>query len=518
MVVSEKKEDAKIVVEGIDKTDSEGKAESGERKIPCSIATQFCDNTFKPFWSFGKGNPIADDFFDCYVAFKELCCHEYLWDWKNRKIDELLVRKLLNAYPKFFNQKIMGKDCFITLRMGQKESIESLGRAFLSIIHSNRFAKDKGITEKPIFSMANSAKSANELLRFTKLYNETISLVKENLDNKPEPERISAITTHQFSDSLDWYGIIGKYLFDYQHSFRHKLDCMRVILPRHLLADNKGFVGSVLAVKNALSRYHAFSENTGVEILPIIETGSLMFRGGFRPGRAEDFISTYSGVRSVAATASVRYDYDIADVKETIIELNKKLMKEKSKEKSDEKPDFFSAEKMRRIEQLEEIFGRNYRRAMNSIANSKIIIELKESMEKINSRADPRIKNSFALYSLGIPPEFLGTGRAIIECIKEGNIKLLETVYPQIKQELICAGSLLNKENIILLSKTGRAWEEILTDVKLIEDYTDTSLGPDSTDSFIHRNHTSNVFHLYMTKRDFLKDLVCAANARHGLG
>lgn len=512
MAVSEGKEDVKIISRGA--SDGETKAGVGERKLPCSIATQFCDNALKPFWSFGKGNPIADDFFDCYVAFKEMSYHEYIWDWKDRKIDELLVKKLLTAYPKFFSQKMMGKDCFVTFRIEQKESIESLGRAFLSIIHSNKFAKEKGITEKPLFEIANAARSTNEMLRFTKLYNETISLVKENLDKKPEPERISVIPAHRFSDNADWYGALGKYLFDYQHTFRNKLDHMRVIIPRHLIADNKGFVGSVLAIKNALSRYQAFSENTGVEILPLIETGSLMFRGGLRPGRTEEFILTYSGVRSIAATASVRYDYDLADVKETIIELNKKLTKERSKEK----PDVFSAEKMRRIEQLEETFARNYRRAINGIANSKIITELKESIEKINSRADPRIKNSFALYSLGIPPEFLGTGRAIIECIKEGHIKLLETVYPNIKQELICAGSLLNKENIILLSKTGKVWEDILTDVKLIEDYTDTSLGPDSTDSFLHRNHTSNVFHLYMTKRDFLKDMMSAANTRHGLG
>jgi phosphoenolpyruvate carboxylase len=117
-----------------------------------------------------------------------------------------------------------------------------------------------------------------------------------------------------------------------------------------------------------------------------------------------------------------------------------------------------------------------------------------------------------------VPPELVGTGRAIVECIKQGMVKDLERFYPNIKQDLADAGALLNKENLRFLAKTGKAWNSVLNDVKLVEDYTDSSLGPSSTDTFLHRNHTSNVFHLWSTNRDFSRDLFAAAKMRRCLG
>ena len=124
---------------------------------------------------------------------------------------------------------------------------------------------------------------------------------------------------------------------------------------------------------------------------------------------------------------------------------------------------------------------------------------------------DARLKTSFSLYSLGVPPEFIGAGRAVLECIKEGLVKDLEYFYPNIKDDLITAGALLNKENLRFLAKTSKAWKSLLNDVKLVEDYTDSGLGPNSTETFLHRNHTSNVFHLWSTNRDFARDLIAAA-------
>ena len=90
--------------------------------------------------------------------------------------------------------------------------------------------------------------------------------------------------------------------------------------------------------------------------------------------------------------------------------------------------------------------------------------------------------------------------------------------YPKIKEDLKQAGRLLNKENLSMLAKTAPFWHAVQKDVSLAEDYIGENLGPESTDNFIHRNHTSNVFHNMSAGRKIIIDLKAAAKARHSLG
>jgi phosphoenolpyruvate carboxylase len=117
-----------------------------------------------------------------------------------------------------------------------------------------------------------------------------------------------------------------------------------------------------------------------------------------------------------------------------------------------------------------------------------------------------------------VPPEFIGAGNALLEVITQGLAKDLERFYPNIKTDLVEAGALLNKENLRFLSKTDKFWHDILKEIALIEDYTDSTLGPTSPESFMHRNHTSNVFHRMNSNRRFSDDLLAAARLRRGLG
>lgn len=502
MGVKEVKEDVCISGEAVSSLSSL----SSERKIPSTVATQVQDNASKPFWSFKSDSSAADDFFDCYVAFKELCCHEYFWDWQGRKMDELIVKKLLQHYPKFFDENPIGKSCFVTYRADSGSRLEELGKMYLSIINTSDFASSRKIDCPPIFEVAHSVTAPGRLSRLVKLYNESVSIATDKFGRDCGPKVISVIPTHDFT-SRDWYSSMKDYFDEFHNSFRCRADYFRPLIPRSSIADSVGFVSAVLATKRALASYSSFAKLVGISCHPIVEAGPLMFRGGLNPDSLRNFISTYPGARSVTITPAFRFDYGLEKVKESVSTLNRLLPKNKAMS--------FSQEDLKRIDIIEKIFTSHYRKALQELPD---IDDIAESMRLVKKRGKSGIDSSFSFYSLGIPPELIGTGRAILDCIKEGLVGDLERFYPNIKDDLRTAGSLLNRENLGFLAKTGKGWSGLQKDAKLVEDYVDASIGPSSTEHFLHRNHTSNVFHLWSTHKDFSRDIIAAARLRHGLG
>ncbi|NQU79257.1 phosphoenolpyruvate carboxylase [Candidatus Woesearchaeota archaeon] len=485
------------------KTEKEGEQVSVDRMIPSTAATQLPDNVSRPFWSFKE----AEDFFDCYVAFKEFQCQEYLWDWRDRKLDEVLVQKLVRAYTDFFRNKQIGSKCFITYDVAGRRSVESLGRLHMSVMGASSFAKGHRLNNPPLFEVIHSASSSSGLVRLAKLYNESVSIASDKLDRDCEPKTLSIMPMHNFSKESNWYSSLNSYVLEFQSTFRRSLDYIRPVIPRASIADKLGFVGSVLATKRALANYSSFSKITGVRSYPLLQVGPLMFRGGLAPNSLRQFVSCYPGARTLTLTCAFRYDNSIRTVRQAVSLLNQVLPKNA--------PIFYSKEELRKSALIEGIFSRHYKSAVRQLP---VFDDILKSASRAAKNIPGNMKLSFPLYSLGIPPEMLGTGSAILECIREGHVKDLEMLYPEIKQDLISSGALLNRENLSLLAKTHKGWKNILNDVKLAEDYADTLFGPLSTSDFVHRNHTSNVFHLRASGKDFSADILAAAKARHCLG
>src|SRR5436189_2465174 len=65
-----------------------------------------------------------------------------------------------------------------------------------------------------------------------------------------------------------------------------------------------------------------------------------------------------------------------------------------------------------------------------------------------------------ALYSLGIPPEFIGTGRGLAQ-IKTKE-KVIEKHYRDLKKDLMQAGKFLNKDVLASLAKQSSSWGDIV--------------------------------------------------------
>jgi phosphoenolpyruvate carboxylase len=119
---------------------------------------------------------------------------------------------------------------------------------------------------------------------------------------------------------------------------------------------------------------------------------------------------------------------------------------------------------------------------------------------------------------LGIPPEFIGTGRGLLLAQKEGMLETVEKLFPTLRHELAHAGKYINRENLELLSKQIPELENIKEDIDLVEKILKIKVGPILPKHFIHRNMTSSIYYKWKMNADFLTELEEAAVMRRSLG
>ncbi len=123
-----------------------------------------------------------------------------------------------------------------------------------------------------------------------------------------------------------------------------------------------------------------------------------------------------------------------------------------------------------------------------------------------------------ACYTLGIPPEFIGTGRGLKKAKELGLLELLEKHFFTMRSELKHAGKFLNMENLEKFASTETWAKEILEDVHLTQEILGIELGPQKDSHLLHRNLTSSILLKKKLGLDFAEDLVEAARMRKSLG
>ncbi|CAN5186541.1 hypothetical protein BH11PAT1_BH11PAT1_6210 [soil metagenome] len=99
-----------------------------------------------------------------------------------------------------------------------------------------------------------------------------------------------------------------------------------------------------------------------------------------------------------------------------------------------------------------------------------------------------------SLYSIGIPPEFIGTGRGLKKIAEEGNLEIVKLYYKNIKKDLERAGGYLNKDVLNLLSQKYTCWQKIAEDVKAIESLFGIELGPKTESEKMHKELTDVIY------------------------
>jgi len=469
-----------------------------QRKISATMISQHPDNSSKPYWHNSNFISTRHETKECFLSFSDLGVSEYKWDWEGKYVDESVIERLFSEYNQYFKKNLLGKEKFLTFRLPNPkvETEFRLGRAFMGILGAAGLAKKIGFQSPPLFEVIlPMTESAEEMIAIQEAFREIASLKHALYDFGEESlKHIEIIPLfEQVSTIISSDKLLEKYLRLHIKKFHFKPTYLRPYLARSDPALNSGLVPTVLAIKIGLSHYKDFEKKHKITLYPIIGSASLPFRGGLTPNTVEQFCKEYKGIKTVLIQSAFRYDYE----KKLVIKAIKKLEKILPLGKADS----ILASEEKSLQKIITVFENNYRNTIEKIAPliNNVAYYLPKRRERVlhiglfgYSRGVGKVKLpraiglTGALYSLGIPPEILGTGRGIKYAIEHNQIELLEKYYLNIKDDLRRAGRFLQKEILIELANKSAVWKDILEDVLGIEKYLGEKLEPKSKEEKEH--------------------------------
>jgi phosphoenolpyruvate carboxylase len=502
-----------------------------DRKIPATMATQHPDHANVPYW---KKNGEAfintqEEIEECISAFRDLHCQEYMWDWEGKYVDEAVVDKLLSSYYGFFKRIHLGRDVFLTFRLPNiwREKGYRLARAYMGILTFEDMTADLGFAHPPVFEVIlPMTDEARKLIHLQKTFGQVARLKHAAFGNRKGIEYLRVIPLIEgISELTGSRKILHDYLELHEKEYGTRPEYLRPFIARSDPPLNAGLVPAVVAAKIALSEYYTFAQETGIPVYPIIGVGSLPFRGGLAPDRVRDFLAEYPGVRTVTIQSAYRYDYPIEEVERSIQFLNRHLRRGR--------PRIHSPEAIKAGEVMSGIFAKHYQRTVEGLAGminhfSKIIPQRRERMlhiglfgyaRGIGGKRLPRaIGFTSVLYSMGVPPELIGTGRGLREAKEKGLTEVLNGFYRNLEKDLVRAGHYLNKENLNILAKNSASWRGVQKDIEGIEKFLGRELGPETVDHYLHRNLVSSAYLLWQSGKTPYDRILEAAKIRRSIG
>ncbi len=498
------------------------------RKIPATMATQHPDNA-SPHPLSGKAFvATSEEVEEAHYCFSELDCREFMWDWEGKHVDEAVVEKLLEKHHDFYRKNPLGKERFLTFRVPNvwREKGYRVARAFANLISANDLMEEMKLHAPPVFEVIlPMTTSAKELFFLRSKYAEIVKAFE--VLKTPGPQDIELIPLVEEPEEMLGVGtLLREYVAVCQGSPFKKFDVeyLRPFLARSDPALNAGMVPAVLAVKGALSQCAEFSEETGIPTHPILGAGSLPFRGHLSPENLENFIEEYPGLRTVTVQSAFRADYPLPTVKKAIGRLNSGL---------NQKARRLEAQEAKDVEALVALFTKEYRAAIEDLAPAiknvaafvpprrerKQHIGLFGYARSIGKHSLPRaITFTGALYSMGVPPELIGTGRGLLQAKKEGKLETLLDLYVHLQDDVEAAGRYLNQENLKTLASQEKAWKLVQEDVLAIENVLGIELGPQTQAQEEHNKLTGKIRQILGKAKNPQKEIVEAAVLRQSMG
>jgi phosphoenolpyruvate carboxylase len=522
-----------------------------ERKIPRTMSTQHPDNVNVPEWSAGEVIDGNAEVFEAFYAYQTLGCQEVMWDSEGKDVDTRVVRKLFDKHWDYFKEHAIGSDIWLTYRIPnprieaveKKVVVETLQNIPIAYDAISSFYK-KEVT--PIFEVILPfTTDGREPIWLFNYYQRAIvadeeAMLDESTKAKDwigptKPKKISVIPlVEDFNSLMSVDRIIQPYIDTVKP--KH----LRVFIARSDPALNYGLICAVLLSKIALSKLKKTETEQNVEIHPIIGVGSKPFRGHLSPDNLDNFLNEYKGLSTVTVQSAARYDYPLEQVKEFVQLLNEKLPNgdPESIEPAEEQ---MLLEIMEKCKHQYECVAEVLAPLVNSISPyvpqrraRKLHIGLFGYSRSVAGVSLPRaIPFAASLYSIGIPPEFIGA--KVLEKLSENEWNLVQKHYVNLKKDFTAIGGYVSWENINMLmemhqktadragmdvDKLKLALTRILSDIKTVEDKLDIKLGPRTPTQRRHENFTNNFLISYMEHEDLeaRKSLIEAAKLRRCLG
>ena len=470
-----------------------------QRKIPATMATQHPDHAGRPYWNDEAYIPTIKEARECFLCFSDLGIDEYKWDWEGKLVDESVLERLLADHWDFFKKHPLGRDKFLTFRLPNPkvETEFRMGRALMGIASAAGLAKQLNLHSPPLFEVIlPMTESAEEMIDIQEAFAEVANLKHKlyHFEGNRGLKHIQIVPLfEQVSTIIRSDEILEQYLKFHKWKFGFTPPYLRPYVARSDPALNSGIVPTMLAIKIGLSHYRDFEKKHKIKLFPVVGVGTLPFRGGISPVCIEDFTAEYAGVRTAIIQSAFRYDFQKEDVKQGIKYLQKHLPTQKAQKAS--------RQEERDLTELILHFEQPYQRTVEKISPliNKLAHHLPKRRERVQhiglfgySRGTGKVRLPRAIsftavmYSLGIPPELIGTGRGLKKAVDGGKIKLIEKFYVNLKLDMKKAGGFLYKPGLMELAKKSPAFKGIWEDVQEIESYLLMELGPKTPEQKQH--------------------------------
>lgn len=460
------------------------------RKIPTIMGTQHPDNANAPFWDSSQQPFISAyrETSEAFENFSELNVDEYMWDWEGKHADAAVIDRLFSSEYDYFKEHQIGRDKFLTFRFPNiwEEKGYNLMQAMTAFLSSEDFAHDLGFT-RPLFeAILPMAQRADQILKmqllFEKLANFKTAEFTRSDKNTPYIEMIPLF--EDFDTQLHAPEILKEYLTLHEEHFGFRPKYLRVFLAGSDSALTAGFMSSITGNKLAIARLHEFAEQENIEIYPISGTGSAIFRGGLSPRRIDRYVKEFPGVRTATVQSAFRYDFPLEEVQSATAKLKAELPVAE--------PLKISIEDQNILAEVAEISAKYYSNTLDNLVPSmqsifKAFPKRRDRRQHVGvlgySRSVdgielPRAINfTGAFYSVGVPPEFIGFGRALKQ-LNADHLGVFVRHYPSMKQDFRELARYVNMDALQILKTQSPAWAEVEEDILILQDIFGFELQP----------------------------------------
>lgn len=416
---------------------------------------------------------------------------------------------------------VPGRDVFITPRIASatQESPFRQLMALMSLMEANVTAFKKSefpAVKEVIIPMS---ESPDELAEAKRRVVDVIELANKEFGISADPHLVELIPlVEEVPELLSVHFIVGGYL-DRLQEMGWGLKAVRVMIGRSDPALSYGMVAAVLSSKVALSRLFELEKEREVEIYPIFGAGSLPFRGHVTLENIDNLLKEFAGIRTLTIQSALRYDHGFEKTKKFVSLLKEKLSGESEKLLySEDEYEFlenciglFAAEYLKTFPQIigpvvkvADILPKQRDRLARytsvgyarDVAKPKKLVQwitnekLKEELHSLSGNLEPTplpraITFTGALYTLGFPPEFLGTGRGLKrlqEMMGEEALSRLLSLYPGLKSDLSFAAKFVHLE-VAKDFFPEEALREMREDVQFAEEILGVRVGPRDEES-----------------------------------
>jgi phosphoenolpyruvate carboxylase len=504
-----------------------------ERKIPRTMSTQHPDNVNVPPWCEGEVIQGDAEVYEAYFAYSNLGCHEVMWDSEGKDADTRVIRKLLANYGNYFKENIIGRDVFLTYRIPnpkvevaeRKIVVETLENIPVSCDVATAFYGKEVV---PIFEVILPfTTDSRDLVWLFNYYRKAVVGVQDiALDESVKVKdwigsfKPSSIELIPLIEDMESLLKIDEIVEPYIDAVRPMY--VRVFVARSDPALNYGLVSSIILSKLALSKLKSLEKRKDVAIYPIIGVGAMPFRGHLSPGNLQGFLNEYKGIYTATIQSALKYDYPPEDVRRVVEVLNEKLpygelaLIEPDEEKA-------LLEVLRKFKSKYQKIVEDLGPLINSVASyiperraRKLHIGLFGYSRKVGGVVLPRaIPFAGALYSLGIPPEFIGF--EALNSLGEDELDVLKKYYMNMKYDLDTVAGYLSWQNLNTLmdmykqvsrragvdeEKLRSTLTELLLDLKVVEEQLGIKLGSKNLAQRKYENIVSNFLISYLERED----------------